>query len=231
MNQTHTAIPCTMADFYAGDWVDRLDEAKINIDERMALAKGGAWALGRKVDDQILVAMNGTTATTQTLDVTKIGESRQSMLEWVSAVWAADVMNDGDVFGVISPRLDAILSTVPEYSSADFVNVKPFEDGTATMRFRSWLNVKWAVHTGLPGFQTTACNGYIYHKSAVGYGSGAVPMNSADDGGNAVHADITWHGDRASHFVNHWMSGGACLIDDTGVIEGLWSDTSAVPTS
>ena len=23
MNQTHTAIECTLADFYAGDWVDR----------------------------------------------------------------------------------------------------------------------------------------------------------------------------------------------------------------
>ena len=31
MNQTHTAISTTLADFYAGDWVDKLDEAKINL--------------------------------------------------------------------------------------------------------------------------------------------------------------------------------------------------------
>ena len=47
MNQSHTAIECALVDFYAGDWVDQLDEDKISHDERMAIAKGGAWALGR----------------------------------------------------------------------------------------------------------------------------------------------------------------------------------------
>ena len=35
MNASHTAVPCTVADFYAGEWIDKLDELKINIDERM----------------------------------------------------------------------------------------------------------------------------------------------------------------------------------------------------
>ena len=50
-------------------------------------------------------------------------------------------------------------------------------------------------------------------------------------GNAAVAADITWHGDRASHFVNHMMSGQACMIDDTGVIEGSLDDTDAIATS
>ena len=33
-----------------------------------------------------------------------------------------------------------------------------------------------------------------------------------------VKTDITWHGDRASNFVNNMMSQGACLIDPTGVV-------------
>jgi hypothetical protein len=43
-----------------------------------------------------------------------------------------------------------------------------------------------------------------------------------------VSADITWHGDRAAHFVNHLMSGNAVMIDDTGVIEGNYDDTAAI---
>ena len=31
-------------------------------------------------------------------------------------------------------------------------------------------------------------------------------------------ADITWHGDRAAHFVNTMMSQGAALVDGTGVV-------------
>jgi Phage capsid protein len=33
-----------------------------------------------------------------------------------------------------------------------------------------------------------------------------------------VKTDITWHGDRAAHFVNNMMSQGACLIDPAGVV-------------
>jgi hypothetical protein len=34
-----------------------------------------------------------------------------------------------------------------------------------------------------------------------------------------VTTDITWHGDRAAHFVSNSMSQGACLVDGDGVVE------------
>ena len=34
---------------------------------------------------------------------------------------------------------------------------------------------------------------------------------------------------RAAHFVNHFMSGGACLIDAEGVVEIRINDTLAIP--
>ena len=33
-----------------------------------------------------------------------------------------------------------------------------------------------------------------------------------------VMTDITWHGDRAAHFVNNMMSQGAVMIDPTGIV-------------
>lgn len=231
MNQTHTAITCTLADFYAGDWVDKLDEAKIIHDERMAIARGGAYALGRKVDNQIITALDATTQTQKTLTVTSAANVRGTVLDWIQELWANDVMNDGNAFGIITPKLDAMLSTVNEYASADFVNVKPFVEGANTLRFRQWAGIKWIVHNGLPNAGAASAKGFVYHMDAIGYATGATVMNVAQTGGNAVTADITWHGDRAAHFVNHWMSGGACLIDDTGVIEATWDDSAAVPTS
>ena len=67
MNQTHAQPSITLADFYAGDWVDKLDEAKTNINERDAIASGGAMALGRKVDDQIVTVLDTTTQTPTTI--------------------------------------------------------------------------------------------------------------------------------------------------------------------
>jgi Phage capsid protein len=51
MNVDHTPVECQLQDFYAGDWVDHLDELKVNIDERQVLANAGAFALGRKTDE------------------------------------------------------------------------------------------------------------------------------------------------------------------------------------
>ena len=70
---------------------------------------------------------------------------------------------------------------------------------------------------------------FIWHKLAIGYASAKAAGNIA--GNQEVAADISWHGDRAAHFVNHLMSGQAVMIDDTGVIECNFNDTTAVATS
>jgi Phage capsid protein len=233
MNQTHTALECTLADFYAGDWVDRLDEAKTNIDERMALAQGGAWALGRKVDDQIITALDATSQTAVTITVTSSAAVRNGLILGVEALDANDVPNDGMRFGLLTPRLWAYAMTVQQFASADFIgpNGLPYTEGAPIGRWKDFMGVKWTVHTGLPGIEGNSGKGFVYHKTAVGYATGAHPGNMASQTGSAVSADITWHGDRAAHFVNHCMSGGAKLIDDTGVIELNFDDNEALPTS
>lgn len=232
MNQTHTAPSATLEDFYAGDWVDRLDEAKVNIDERMAIATGGANALGRKVDDQIITLLDGTTQSTITLAVTSAAAILASLLEWCEALDDNDVPNDGQRYGLVTPRMWSQAMTVDEFTNADYVqgNGLPLTEGApAAQRWKAWNGVLWKMHTGLPGKGTATAKCFLYHKTAVGYATGAHAGNVAAN--EAVSADITWHGDHASHFVNHMMSGGGVLIDDTGVIEGNLNDTTAIATS
>ena len=232
MNQTHTAITCTLADFYAGDWVDKRDEAKIDHDEREAIAKGGAWALGRKVDDQILTVLDTTTQTIVTWDVTSFNDIQSSLLQMSETLDGNDVPNDDGRYGVLTPRAWAQAMTVESFSSADYVGGDglPFKEGAPMGgRWKEWMNIKWKQHSGTPGVGTSTAKVFVWHKSAIGYGSAKAAGNIA--GNQSVSADITWHGDRAAHFVNHMMSGGACLIDDTGVIEGNLNDTTAIATS
>lgn len=231
MNQTHTALEATLADFYAGDWVDKLDEAKTNVDERMALAEGGAWALGRKVDDQIITSLGTTTQTAVTWTVTSQAAVRNALILMSEALDVLDVPNDGQRYGALTPRAWAYAMTVQQFASADYVgpNGLPFTEGAPIGRFKSFQNILWTVHTGLAGMATNTATVLTWHKSAVGYATGAFAGNVASNG--PVAADITWHGDRAAHFVNHMMSGGAVLIDDTGVIKGTVDDNETPPTS
>lgn len=232
MNQDHTAIPVTLADFYAGDYVDKLDEAKTNIDERMAIASGGAMALGRKVDDQIMTALDGTTQTTVTWTLSSQAAIRNGAISSVEALWGNDVQNDGECYAVLSPHAWAMLMTVDEFKRADYVQGSlPYVEGAQTQRFKDWMGVKWQFHTGVPSKGTSSAKGFLWHKTAIGYASGAVPQNIASAAGTAIAADIQWVGPKVAHWVNHWMSGGCALIDDTGVIEMAINDTTALPTS
>jgi hypothetical protein len=231
MNQDHTPIECTLADFYAGDWVDKLDEAKTNVDERMALAQGGAWALGRKVDDQIITELGLTSQSASNWTVTSQAAIRNSAISMVTALFSNDVPNDGNIFVAVTPKAWAFLMTVDEFKRSDYVTDAslPYVVGAPVMSFKRWMNANWVMHTGLAGKGTSTATLLAWHKSSIGYATGAHAGNAAQN--QAVAADITWHGDRAAHFVNHMMSGGAKLIDDTGVIKGTVDDTAALPTS
>lgn len=232
MNQDHTSVTCAIEDFYAPDYVDKLDEAKTNIDERMVIARGGAWALGRKVDSQIITALDTTTQSTATITVTSIAAIRGAVAGWVEALWALDVPNDGQVFGLITPRCWSQFQMMPEFSESTYVGAdgQPWRVGMPTKgAYRSWNGVNWMMHTGLPGLGTATAKCFIYHKSAVGYATGAHAQNNAEN--DAVRADVWWDGSRQAHLITHAMSGGAVLIDDSGVIEGNLNDTTAIATS
>jgi len=223
MNQTHNALEATLVDFYAGDWVDKLDENKISINERQALARGGAFALGRKIDEQIITALDSTTEATVSWTVTSEAAVRNALIEMAEALWANDVPNDGMAFGLLTPRSWSRAMTVEEFSDSDYIGMEnlPFRDGPATnVRMKSWNGINWMMHTGLPGTGTSSADNFVFHQTAVGYASG-----------QEISADITWHGDHAAHFVNHMMSGGCVLIEDAGVIRGTANDETALSTS
>ena len=215
MNQSHTSVPATLEDKYAGDWVDKLDEKKLTINERRVIAQGGAFALGRAIDAQIIAAMD--TTSTSVGDGT-IALTRATLLEAVEKLDDLDVPDDGNRWGVLSPRTWSAALTIEEFASGDYVGDDlPFVDRN---RVREWMGVKWMKHTGVTNKGAASTANLVWHMSAVGFGMGV-----------DVTADITWHGDRAAHFVNHFYSGGAALIDTEGVVKMLTDDTKDIPTA
>lgn len=233
MNQTHTNHEATLEDFYAGDWVDKLDEAKINIDERDALATSGAMALGRKVDSQIdtLLAAPNTDNVTG-LDPTTKAITRQILGTMIQNLHAQNVPNDGQLFGALSAQMWARALLLDEFSNSDWVGANgiQFLKGIPTGgKFKEWLGVKWVMFSGINGDNTSTESAFVWHKMALGYAAGKHAGNVASQ--NAVAADITWHGDRQAHFVTHSMSGGGVVIDGTGIIEAVFDASGAFPSS
>jgi hypothetical protein len=204
MNLDHSNVECTLADYYAGDWVDKLDELKINHDERQVIANAGAWALGRKTDDLIITQFD----TVSTLTVAH-GSAGMTLAKVVSAyeeLGNADVPDDGQRFAVVGYKQWGELLDLDEFARADYVSG---DDLPLKMpgRAKFWMGTYWMPHSGLTvASQIRSC--FWWHKTCCGFASGA-----------DVQADVTWHGDRAAHFVNHMMSQGAKMIDENGIVK------------
>lgn len=204
MNLDHTSIEVTLQDFYAGDWIDRLDELKVNIDERQVIASAGAHALGRKTDELIIDALD--TASTNTVVDANTGMTKAKLLEAFEIFGEADVPDDGQRFCIVGWKQWSELLGIEEFVNADYIGSDNLPFATITQA-KMFLGTIFIPHSGLPVDENDIRSCFWYHKTAIGHAS-------ASD----VVTDISWHGDRAAHFVNNMMSQGAGLIEGNGVV-------------
>jgi hypothetical protein len=202
-NTEFSAVEAVLVDYYTGEWVDRLDELKTNIDERQVLANAGAFALGRKTDELIIQALDSAA---QTAGDGGTGLTKADVLAAFEILGGNDVPDDGQRFAVVGWKQWSELLDLPEFASSDFVGPDQLPWRGATQA-KFWLGTLWMPHSGLPledGVRTC----FWYHKTAVGHAIG-----------QDVTTDITWHGDRAANFIANSMSQGSVLIDGAGVVK------------
>ena len=204
MTIDHTPVECTLADFYAADFIDKLDELKINHDERMVVTQSAAAAMGRKTDDLIVTALDTssnviTESSTALLTQTKIN----TVFDYFGN---NDVPDDGERYFVISPGAWTDLLGITAFSSADFVGPDelPYKGGMVAKR---WMGFMWMTFSGLPIASNIRKN-FAYHRSAIGMGSGS-----------EVQTEMNYVPEKAAHLATSMMSQGAVLIDSIGVYE------------
>ena len=208
MNIEHTNVEAILVDYYAGDWVDKLDELKTNIDERKVISDAGAFALGRKTDDIILTEL--LTATTS-IAVGTSHTTPAKLLAALSALGTRDVvMDDGELYFICGWPEWTNLMTFETFASADYVPTAEMPFAGKGMVAKRWSGIMVTPSSLIGADGSNIATSVLYHSSSVGHAIGA-----------EVTADITWHGDRAAHFINHSMSQGAVKIDDDGMIKVL----------
>ncbi len=203
MELAHTYAEATMADFYAPEYIDRLDELKININERQAVAQSAAAALGRKTDDILTTAMDAGANSTQ-IHNTSSALEKADLLTTFETFGTADIPEDGQRFIAMSPAAFADLFAITEFASSDYVGPQnlPFAGGMSMKEF-----------LGFKIFSTSAVAGgknFAYHTSSVGLG-----INSD------VSTEINYVPEKVAHLATSMMSMGSVVIDDDGVYEVL----------
>jgi hypothetical protein len=206
MNIDHTPVKVTLEDFYAGDFIDALDELKTNIDEKRVVTEAGAAAMGRK-SDEILVDVLSAATVNAVVAAGGTGLTQAKCTGVMELFGTKDIPDDGRRMFQVDPRCWGDLLGITAFSSADYVPAGelPYSGGMVAKR---WLGFMFTPFSGLKdgaGGATEARN-LAYHYSAAGFASG-----------QEIKSDITWQGQEQAHFVAYSMSQGAVVIDGEGI--------------
>lgn len=215
MNLQHRYIDVTMADYYAGEYVDKLDLLRTNIDERMLIANAEAYAHGRKTDEVIFTALHASyTSTINTATGARKYSSSTAQTFTAGLVHlinedfnGGDVPDDGGRTWVVGVKTWTKLMGVEEFVNADYVGFDQLSyKGGLTVK--DWNGWRWVTHSGMPVDGSSDERTIAFHKSAVGH---AVLQE--------VSTDVTWQGTKQAWFIASAMSQGAGVVDATGALE------------
>jgi hypothetical protein len=211
LNVGFSTVTLTLADYNAAEYSDIFSQAKVNFDERQELVQVVAGAMGRRQDQMILDALNGSSTSltvansiggsTTNMNIAKLREAKRLLDK-------GNVPPDGRNIIIHANGLANLLSET-SVTSSDFNSVKALVQG----EINTYLGFTFHVlgdrsEGGLPidGSLDRTC--YAFHKDAVGYGEGI-----------GMRTEINYIAEKTSWLVNEVFSAGAVAIDDEGIVK------------
>lgn len=201
------------------EWHDLVRKTRFNIfqsqgDQRRLMQETTRKVLNRRIDADIIAQLD--TATTNlgaaaTMSLSIVAKATTTLGEAEVPVEEEDKM-----WAVATPAVRGYLLQIPEYSSADYVEIKAV-DGP-TRRVRRWAGFNWIFHPNLTGVGTSSEKTYFFHRDAIG---------SAFDTAEGLTTAIGFDDEQDYSFARASSFTGAKLLQQTGIVQFL-HDASAI---
>ena len=200
MDLAHSNVSATLTDYYAADYVDKLDELKVNIDERQVVAQSAAYALGRKTDEVLISVLDAATSIAANVNSSATGMTLIKAKNMMEVFNGNDVPDDGQRYWVVGPKQWSDLLSVDQFSRVEYVGPDqlPFPGGITAKR---WMGFLFFVHSGL-SLSGDDRKTLAFHKSAIGCGIGS-----------DVRTEVNYIPEKVSHLITSMISLGAVEID------------------
>lgn len=196
------------------EWHDLVRKTGFNVfasqgNQRQIMQETTMAVVNRKIDDDIITELNTGTVTagsSSTIPGVDLFQSSRVKLSNASVPW------DSNVTLLCQPSFIAYLEQAPEFSSADYVNMRPYAGDDASWRDKPmayrWRNCLIVEHPNLPGKGTSSEINFLYHKSAIGHAADTSGMQSPV--GYDEEQDYSWA--RCSMYM------GSTLLQNAGVV-------------
>lgn len=220
MNPTHATASATIADYYAPEYIDKLDLLKVRHDERRAIQESSVAAIGRQDDALQITALEAATTNQSTArNLSALGSTATAAVvtgilsDHISQLGRRDVpLQDGNLFSAVSLQVWDHLLTIDQFARSEYVGATPLAAMPWTAR--RWMGCEWRTHTGLT-LNGTSRFILTWHKNAVGKGVGL-----------EIGTEISYVPQKVAYLINSMTSVGYVAIDSDGIQQLLVNEGS-----
>ena len=196
------------------EWHDLVRKTGFNVfasqgNQRAIMQMTTLAVINRKIDELIVNELNTgsvTIGSATTLPSVPLFQNGRVKLSNASVPW------DSYITLLCQPSFLSYLEEAPEFTSAEYVNMRPYAGDDPSWRDKPmayrWRNVLIVEHPNLPGKGTSSEKSFMYHKSAIGHAMDTAGLQSPV--GYDEEQDYSWA--RASCFM------ASKLLQDSGVV-------------
>lgn len=198
------------------EWHDLVRKTRFNIfasqgNQRAVMQMTTMGVVNRKMDQQVIDELATGTITlgdSSTIPNVPLFQHGRVKLSNAEVPW------DSNMCLVCQPSFLSYLEEAPEFSSADYVNTRPYtgEENTADWRDRPqayrWRSTLIIEHPRLPGKGTSSEISFLFHKAAIGHAAATDGLQSPV--GYNEEQDYSWC--RATIFM------GAKVLQNSGIV-------------
>ena len=214
MDVEHFLIPCILQNWNAPEYTDIFDNQEVNFDERAELAGTIAMALGRRLDQIIIDAMDASTPGTPgvlpgaaNLTVAKLTDASTQLTD-------KGVPSGDRCIAINAAGLEGLLNDTTA-TSVDYNSVRALVSGELNSYVGFMIKV---IETRDEGGLSVAANivdAWAFHRTAVGLAIGIDMKTSVD-----------WVPERTSWLSNGMMKAGSAIRDEDGLVKVQYDQTA-----
>jgi len=210
LNVGFSNVTVTLEDWVAAEYSDIFSQQKVNFDERNELVQVLGNAIGRRQDQIIIAALQGSgTSLTVSNDVGG-SDTNMNVAKLRQAKGLMDKNNVPPTDRHIVIHSNGLQSLLAEtaVTSSDFNTVKALVNGELNTFLGFTFHVLGDRTEGglaIDGSLDRTC--FAFHKDAIGYGEGIAPKT-----------EINYIPEKTSFLVASMFSAGATTIDAEGIV-------------
>lgn len=157
------------------EWHDLVRKTRFNIfasqgNQTALMQKTTMGVINRKIDDDIIAELDTATVNLGAAATMSLSVATTAMTILGDSL--VDVEDEDKLFALASPGVRGELMQIPEFNSADYVEVKPLIGPAKT--YVRWAGFNWIFHPRLTGSVGAGGDGssekcYFYHCDSIGH--------------------------------------------------------------